>query len=103
MAVADAFLANSKTVRTRFPGSGYRQQFDRRQNVKQKLLALLMVAAAAQVGAQVTDAMIANDAATPDNVLSWGLGTQGQRHSTLNGVNTQDHEAGAGVVHVVRW
>ncbi|WP_310564557.1 PQQ-dependent methanol/ethanol family dehydrogenase [Hydrogenophaga sp.] len=46
------------------------------------------MAATAHVGAQgVTDAMIANDAATPDNVLSWGLGTQGQRHSTLTGIN----------------
>ncbi|MGB4058909.1 MAG: PQQ-dependent methanol/ethanol family dehydrogenase [Burkholderiaceae bacterium] len=49
-----------------------------------------MVAAgqmATQATAQVTDAMIADDANTPDNVLSWGMGTQGQRHSTLTGVN----------------
>jgi alcohol dehydrogenase (cytochrome c) len=58
--------------------------------VKRTLLSLLVMAATAQVGAQgVTDAMIANDAATPDNVLSWGLGTQGQRHSSLNGVNAK--------------
>ncbi|MBA4193045.1 MAG: PQQ-dependent methanol/ethanol family dehydrogenase [Hydrogenophaga sp.] len=49
-----------------------------------------MLAATAQVSAQgVTDAMIANDANTPDNVLSWGLGTQGQRHSTLNNINAK--------------
>ncbi|UJW83552.1 PQQ-dependent methanol/ethanol family dehydrogenase [Hydrogenophaga sp. SL48] len=49
------------------------------------------MAATAHVGAQgVTDAMIANDAATPDNVLSWGLGTQGQRHSPLTGVNAKN-------------
>lgn len=58
--------------------------------MKRTLLSLLVMAATAQVGAQgVTDAMIANDAATPDNVLSWGLGTQGQRHSSLNGVNAK--------------
>ena len=48
------------------------------------------MAATAQVGAQgVTDAMIANDANTPDDVLSWGMGTQGQRHSDLNLVNSK--------------
>ena len=48
--------------------------------MKQKLFALLMVAAAAHVSAQVTDAMIANDAADNSSVLSWGLGTQGLRY-----------------------
>jgi alcohol dehydrogenase (cytochrome c) len=49
------------------------------------------MAATAHVGAQgVTDAMIANDAATPENVVSWGLGTQGQRHSPLTGVNAKN-------------
>ncbi len=58
--------------------------------MKRTLLSLLMLAATAQVSAQgVTDAMIANDANTPDNVLSWGLGTQGQRHSTLNNINAK--------------
>ncbi|MGI9216397.1 MAG: PQQ-dependent methanol/ethanol family dehydrogenase [Hydrogenophaga sp.] len=48
------------------------------------------MAATAHVGAQgVTDAMIANDAATPENVVSWGLGTQGQRHSPLTNVNAK--------------
>jgi len=55
--------------------------------VKHTLLSLLVLAASAHVSAQVTDAMIANDAATPDNVLTWGLGTQGQRHSPLTGIN----------------
>jgi alcohol dehydrogenase (cytochrome c) len=45
--------------------------------------------AAAQAGATVTDAMIANDANTPEDVLSWGMGTQGQRHSTLTDVNAK--------------
>ena len=57
--------------------------------MKQKLFALLMVAAAAHVSAQVTDAMIANDAADNTSVLSWGLGTQGQRYSSLDAVNTK--------------
>ena len=55
--------------------------------MKRTLLSLLVMAATAHVSAQVTDAMIANDANTPDNVLSWGLGTQGQRHSPLTGIN----------------
>jgi alcohol dehydrogenase (cytochrome c) len=36
----------------------------------------------------VTDADIVKDAATPGDVLSWGMGTQGQRFSTLDKVNT---------------
>ncbi|WP_281257932.1 PQQ-dependent methanol/ethanol family dehydrogenase [Malikia granosa] len=57
--------------------------------MKRKLLSLLVLAAAAQAGAQVTDEMIAKDAATPDNVLSWGLGTQGQRFSPLTDINAK--------------
>jgi alcohol dehydrogenase (cytochrome c) len=48
-----------------------------------------MMAATAHVSAQVTDAMIANDAADNDSVLSWGMGTQGQRYSSLDTVNTK--------------
>lgn len=58
--------------------------------MKRTLLSLLVMAATAHVGAQgVTDAMIANDANTPDDVLSWGMGTQGQRHSSLDQVNAK--------------
>jgi len=61
-------------------------------SLKRNLLSLLVMVATAQVAtqatAQVTDAMIANDAASNENVLSWGMGTQGQRHSSLNDVNT---------------
>ena len=39
-------------------------------------------------GAHVTDAMIESDAATPGDVLSWGMGTRGQRHSTSTKINT---------------
>ena len=55
--------------------------------VKRTLLSLLVIAATTHVGAQVTDAMISNDATNPKSVLSWGMGTQGQRHSTLTAVN----------------
>jgi alcohol dehydrogenase (cytochrome c) len=48
-----------------------------------------MMAATAHVSAQVTDAMIANDAADNSSVLSWGMGTQGQRYSSLDTVNTK--------------
>ena len=57
--------------------------------MKRKLLSLLVLAAATHAGAQVTDEMIAKDASTPDNVLSWGLGTQGQRFSPLTDINTK--------------
>ncbi|WP_137896454.1 PQQ-dependent methanol/ethanol family dehydrogenase [Ramlibacter sp. 2FC] len=60
--------------------------------MKRKLLSLLVLMAATQLGAQaagVTDAMIENDAKTPGDVLSWGLGPQGQRHSTLAQVNAK--------------
>ena len=55
--------------------------------MKRKLLSILVMAATAHAGAQVTDAMIANDAASTNDVLSWGMGTQGQRHSTLSDIN----------------
>lgn len=59
--------------------------------MKRTLLSLMILAATAHVGAQgVTDAMIADDAKTADNVLSWGLGTQGQRHSTLTGITEKN-------------
>ena len=57
--------------------------------MKRTLLSLLVIAATAQVSAQVTDAMIAKDASTPENVLTWGMGTQGQRHSDLNDINAK--------------
>ena len=38
--------------------------------------------------AQVTDSMILDDARSVGDVLSWGLGTEGQRYSPLRQVNT---------------
>lgn len=39
--------------------------------------------------AGVTDAMIANDAKSGNDVLSYGMGTQGQRYSALTQINTK--------------
>ena len=57
--------------------------------MKHKLLSLLVMMAAAQVGAQVTNDAISKDAATTGDVLTWGLGTQGQRYSPLTDVNAK--------------
>lgn len=55
--------------------------------MKRTLLSLLVMIATSQAGAVVTDKMIHDDANTPDDVLSWGIGTQGQRFSSLTGIN----------------
>lgn len=55
--------------------------------MKRKLLSILVMAATAHAGAQVTDAMIGADAASTNDVLSWGMGTQGQRYSPLSDIN----------------
>ena len=50
-----------------------------------KLLGLMVTLGLASMASQaaVTDQMIENDAKSPGDVLSWGLGTQGQRFSPL--------------------
>jgi alcohol dehydrogenase (cytochrome c) len=58
--------------------------------VRQKLLGLLVVAAATQVSAQVTDAMIASSATNTSSILTSGLGTQGQRFSPLSTINASN-------------
>lgn len=58
--------------------------------MKRKLLSLLIMAATAHGYAQVTDSMITNDAAETASVLSWGMGTQGQRFSPLTTINTKN-------------
>ena len=60
--------------------------------MKLKLMSLLMAAGLAAMGAQavVTDQMIENDAKTPSDVLSWGIGQQGQRYSPLKTINTSN-------------
>ena len=57
--------------------------------MRANLLSVLVAAALASTAAQavVTDQMIANDAKTTDDVLSWGIGTEGQRYSPLKQIN----------------
>ncbi len=50
------------------------------------LIAMSLAATASH--AAVTDQMIENDAKTGGDILSWGLGTQGQRYSPLKQVTT---------------
>ncbi|RJF95243.1 PQQ-dependent dehydrogenase, methanol/ethanol family [Noviherbaspirillum saxi] len=61
--------------------------------MKSNLITLsLMVVFAAPMGAHaagVTNAMIEADAKSTNDVLSWGMGPQGQRYSTLNQINTK--------------
>ena len=51
------------------------------------LLSAFAALAAPQVMAGVTDSDIENDAKTTSSVLSWGMGTEGQRYSPLDKVN----------------
>jgi alcohol dehydrogenase (cytochrome c) len=61
-----------------------------------RLLPFLVAMACASLGPQsagaagVTHQMIDADARTGDDVLTWGLGTQGQRYSPLRQVNTRN-------------
>ncbi|MBB5393135.1 MULTISPECIES: PQQ-dependent methanol/ethanol family dehydrogenase [unclassified Herbaspirillum] len=63
--------------------------------MQRKLIAGLLGVALSGAGpvvayaAGVTDAMIAKDATNPGSVLSWGMGTQGQRFSPLTQINTK--------------
>jgi alcohol dehydrogenase (cytochrome c) len=54
-----------------------------------KLLTLSVALALGSLSAQaaVTDKMIDDDAKTPGDVVSWGIGTQGQRYSPLKQIN----------------
>ena len=51
-----------------------------------------LAAAVASLAAQavVTDGMIENDAKSTGDVLTWGMGTQGQRYSPLSRINTRN-------------
>ena len=48
-----------------------------------------LMSAHTAIAAGVTDAMIANDAKSGNDVLSYGMGTQGQRYSALTQINTK--------------
>ena len=50
-------------------------------------LAVGMASGAAQAAGGPTDQDILKDAETPGDILTYGMGTQGQRHSTLKAVN----------------
>lgn len=55
-------------------------------------LTVLVALALGTLGAShaaVTDTMIDNDAKTPDDILSWGIGPQGQRYSPLKQITPQ--------------
>ncbi|WP_341930247.1 PQQ-binding-like beta-propeller repeat protein, partial [Methyloversatilis discipulorum] len=61
--------------------------------MKRSTLALFILAAFAHSGpvhAGVTTADIENDARTTGDVLSWGMGTEGQRYSPLTKINTKN-------------
>jgi alcohol dehydrogenase (cytochrome c) len=53
-------------------------------------LAAALACLSAAASAVVTDEMIRNDPRTGRNVLSWGMGTQGQRYSPLKQVNVNN-------------
>lgn len=53
------------------------------------LVALALSSLTTAHAAGVTDTMIDNDAKTPADVLSWGIGPQGQRYSPLKQINPQ--------------
>lgn len=60
-----------------------------------RVIALAAAVVAASLAAHaatppVTNAMIDNDAKSPGDVLSWGMGPQGQRYSTLAKINTKN-------------
>jgi alcohol dehydrogenase (cytochrome c) len=52
-------------------------------------LAVSMASGAAQAAGGPTDQDILKDAETPGDILTYGMGTQGQRHSTLKAVNPE--------------
>jgi alcohol dehydrogenase (cytochrome c) len=54
-------------------------------------IAVSALALAVSCGAQaVTDEDILNDANTPGDIVSYGMGTQGQRFSTIDDLNTDN-------------
>jgi alcohol dehydrogenase (cytochrome c) len=61
--------------------------------VKKSIIAAVVGASFAISGsvyAGVTTADIENDAKSTGDVLSWGMGTEGQRYSPLSKINTQN-------------
>ncbi|HEY9192540.1 MAG TPA: PQQ-dependent methanol/ethanol family dehydrogenase [Methyloversatilis sp.] len=61
----------------------------RRTTISSLLVTAFAALAVPQVMAGVTDRDIENDAKTTNDVLTWGMGTEGQRYSTLDKVNVK--------------
>ncbi|PKO82957.1 MAG: PQQ-dependent dehydrogenase, methanol/ethanol family [Betaproteobacteria bacterium HGW-Betaproteobacteria-11] len=64
------------------------------KHTKRTLASVLVASALVSLSAtsalaKVTDKDIENDAATPGDVVSWGIGTRGQRYSTSTEINTK--------------
>lgn len=64
-----------------------RNTFPKRNVVAIALAAAFAVAGSPAMAKDVTDADILNDAKSTGDVLSYGLGTQGQRYSPLTAIN----------------
>lgn len=54
------------------------------------IAALAALTATTWTSARVTDAMIENDVASTGDVLSWGMGTRGLRHSPSTKINVSN-------------
>lgn len=63
-----------------------------RKTLLSVLIGLATVSASTAFAAGVTDTMVENDAKSTQDVLSWGMGTQGQRFSPLTQINTKTVE-----------
>lgn len=66
-----------------------RSNLPKRLNLALGLIAASVMSIGAAQAKDVTDADIVRDASTPGDVVSFGMGTQGQRYSSLNQVNAQ--------------
>jgi alcohol dehydrogenase (cytochrome c) len=61
----------------------------RRTTISSLLVTAFAALAVPQVMAGVTDRDIENDAKSTNDVLTWGMGTEGQRYSTLDKINVK--------------
>ncbi|MFN4329420.1 MAG: PQQ-dependent methanol/ethanol family dehydrogenase [Limnobacter sp.] len=61
-----------------------------RKTLLSAMVAATLAAPAMVMAAPVTDAMIQNDAKSTEDILSWGMGTEGQRYSPLKQINTSN-------------
>ncbi len=59
-----------------------------KRNLLASVIGMALITGSSAFAAGVTDAMIENDAKSGADVLTWGMGQQGQRYSTLNQINT---------------